>query len=230
MENLHRNSKEFVIFDFDHTVVSIDTAVTFHEWLIRRSVWRSCMMVPAYPVMQLLRKFEKTHIHGLNIGCFVATLFQLDRLSELREEFVDRHFLARSNLFPAALDAMHEHKRQGREIVVISGCPAWILETVIEALALPVDKVIASDCAPGYQAMLLSDLCYGHEKLRFAMANGLDLAACHSCYSDSLSDIPILDCARYPFLVNLPSHTKTQLPVSLANRVDWLSWTINELH
>ncbi|CAA0098295.1 putative phosphatase [BD1-7 clade bacterium] len=224
MDTLTKSLQEFVVFDFDNTIVAMDTATSFHEWLIRRSVWRSAAIVPAFPLMQMLRRFDTSRKWGLNIGCYLATVNQAGALADLMNEFIADVFVPKRPVFVDALAVIDEHRQAGRHVVVISGCPQWLLDPVVEALALPVDQVIGSTSAEQNDARLLDILCYGEAKLDLARDAGLNFSYCHSCYSDCLSDLPMLLQSRYPFLVNLAEEDRVALPDDIAARIKCLAW------
>ncbi len=108
--------------------------------------------------------------------------------------------------YAEALELMGEHRRAGRKVVIISASPEEIVEPI--GLLLGADQIIAS------QALVDQDGRYTGEMARYAYGpfkadiiremacrQGIDLERSYA-YSDSASDLPMLDAVGHPVAVN----------------------------
>jgi len=120
-------------------------------------------------------------------------------------------------VYAEALDLVAEHQRAGHDVVVVSASS----ETVVRPIAglLGADHVIATRpvIAEGRYTGELDFYAYGPAKAtaiaELAAACGYDLATSHA-YSDSLTDLPMLEAVGHPVAVNpdraLRRHARAQ--------------------
>jgi HAD superfamily hydrolase (TIGR01490 family) len=108
--------------------------------------------------------------------------------------------------FAEAKDLIDEHRRAGRIVYLVSAAPSEIVEPVAEHLGA--HGAIASVARVGADGCYTGDLeCYpyGQEKAalirHLAGRDGLDLTASFA-YSDSATDLPMLEIVGHPVAVN----------------------------
>jgi HAD superfamily hydrolase (TIGR01490 family) len=108
-------------------------------------------------------------------------------------------------VFPAALDCVREHRRQGHRVVLVTGG----LDCVVQPLAdfVGADDLIAMRLgAEGgvFTGELTGPPIAGEQKAvlvrGYAQLHGIDLAQSFA-YADSKSDIPLLECVGHPVAV-----------------------------
>lgn len=109
-------------------------------------------------------------------------------------------------IYSEAADLIEEHRRAGRLVVIISASPVEIVEPL--GRYLDVDRVIASEALvddDGRYTGAMAFYAYGPYKAEAmrALADevGLDLSASYA-YSDSATDIPMLEAVGHPVVVN----------------------------
>lgn len=191
-------------FDLDGTLLTVNSA----------SLW----------VRRERRLGRARPLHLLQAALFIAGyrlgILDIERalrvaLSNLRgvpEEFVRaetrtwwredvRPFVARG-----ALPVIAAHRRRGDPLVLLTSSSAYASEMAREEFGL--DDVlhqhyeVKEGCFTGQP---LQPVCYGRGKVEVAQAwaarNGVDLSA-SSFYSDSATDVPMLERVRHPFAVN----------------------------
>lgn len=118
-----------------------------------------------------------------------------------------------------AIDVINEHRAARRAIVVISASGSDVVEPI--AARLGADFVVASQLATrdGRYTGTISFYAYGQAKadaMRTLSSNqGWDLSQCHA-YSDSSTDIPMLEVVGHPHAVNPDSLLRT-----LAEQRQW---------
>lgn len=109
-------------------------------------------------------------------------------------------------IYAEALELIDEHRAAGRKTVIISSSPVETVEPLGEYLG--VDDVIATRAAldsEGRYTGTLDFYAYGAHKAEaireMAVAERIDLAASYA-YSDSITDLPMLELVGHPIVVN----------------------------
>lgn len=109
-------------------------------------------------------------------------------------------------IYSEAADLIDEHRRAGRMVVIVSASPAEIVEPL--GRYLQVDRVIASEAlvdADGRYSGEMAFYAYGPYKAEamrsMAEELGIDLEASYA-YSDSATDLPMLEAVGHPSVVN----------------------------
>ena len=114
--------------------------------------------------------------------------------------------IAEPLVYAEALFLIDEHKRKGRRVVIVSASPEEIVRPMAEYLG--VDEVIATKVktdADGRYVAEIEIYAMGQGKadamLAMAQVEGIDLEGSYA-YSDSASDIPMLEVVGKPAAVN----------------------------
>ena len=109
-------------------------------------------------------------------------------------------------IYAEALELIEEHKQAGRKTVIVSSSPIETVEPLGEHLG--VDDVIATRARLDAQGRYTGELefyAYGPHKAdairEMAVAEGIDLANSYA-YSDSITDLPMLELVGNPVAVN----------------------------
>jgi HAD superfamily hydrolase (TIGR01490 family) len=122
-----------------------------------------------------------------------------------------------SRVFPGARERVAWHKSQGHRTYVVSASSSEVVSPL--ALALGIDAAIATlpevDVEGRYTGRILGPFVYGPEKAeairRIAKEDGIDLDDSWA-YSDSSSDLPMLELVGHPVVVN-PDSSLSRLAV-----------------
>ncbi len=119
----------------------------------------------------------------------------------------------RQKIFPEAISQIEEHKEQGDQIVLVTGSLNFIVQPLAEYLEA--DSVIAPELEQfngKFTGELTTDPLIGEQKTiamkKFAEQAEISLDICYA-YSDSKSDLPMLECVGIPIAVN-PSKSLRQ--------------------
>jgi HAD superfamily hydrolase (TIGR01490 family) len=109
-------------------------------------------------------------------------------------------------IFDEALDLIREHQAAGRKVFIVSASPEEIVAPLAQHLG--VDEAIATRAEldeHGRYSGKTELYCYGPAKRvameMVAVRDGIDLDASYA-YSDSATDIPMLECVGHPVAVN----------------------------
>lgn len=108
-------------------------------------------------------------------------------------------------VYDEATELIAEHKAEGRDIVIVSASGAEVVEPIGEMLGA--DHVIATTIktVDGKYTGEIDFYAYGEHKAtairELAVRRGYDLTRCHA-YSDSATDLPMLEVVGHPTVIN----------------------------
>jgi HAD superfamily hydrolase (TIGR01490 family) len=115
------------------------------------------------------------------------------------------HDLIDPIIYDEAASLIEEHHLAGRDVVIVSASGAEVVEPIGRMLGA--DHVVATRMAvaDGRYTGDIDRYVYGPEKanaiIRLAETEGYDLARSFA-YSDSITDVPMLETVGHPFAVN----------------------------
>jgi HAD superfamily hydrolase (TIGR01490 family) len=191
-------------FDMDRTLLGVNSAKLWAMYLWRSGemgTWdmaRSMVWLARYK----LALVDMTRVSAEAVG-------QLAGQEEARmraqvhgwyEAEVRRHLL------PAVVARLREHQARGEETVLLTASSPYISEQVAEELGMTDYICTRFEVRDGlFTGRLDGPLCYGAGKVelaqRWADARGISLAR-SSFYSDSYTDMPMLEAVGSPVAVN----------------------------
>ncbi|MET0460249.1 MAG: HAD-IB family hydrolase [Ilumatobacteraceae bacterium] len=107
---------------------------------------------------------------------------------------------------PEARRLLDLHRHAGRNTYLVSAAPVEIVESLAHSLGMTAGIGTRSVVVDGvYDGRLAGPFCYGPGKVTameiIARWDGLDLGQCYA-YSDSASDLPMLEAVGHPVAVN----------------------------
>jgi HAD superfamily hydrolase (TIGR01490 family) len=111
-----------------------------------------------------------------------------------------------AKLRPEARRLIDRHRHAGRDTYIVSAAPQEIVEPLAYSLGMTSGLGTRSVVVDGvYTGELAGPFCYGEGKVEamreLASWHGYDLAQCYA-YSDSASDLPMLEAVGHPVAVN----------------------------
>lgn len=115
------------------------------------------------------------------------------------------HEIVNPMIYAEATALMDQHRAAGRDLVIVSSSGADVVDPIGEMLG--VDEVIATRMvvADGRYTGEVEFYAYGENKARavreLAERHGYRLSECYA-YSDSATDLPLLETVGYPTAVN----------------------------
>ncbi len=190
-------------FDVDNTLLpGTPSEVRFFRYLWRTGVvgWREA----GASLWWWLRHVPPVSLQPLRERKLYLTGKHPAEMESLAEAF------CRAEVFPClsvdGLAKLDAHRRQGHEIVLITGSLDFLVQPLAAFLA--VKAVLAARperTVAGFTGWLMDPLPYGDGKRRlmaaFARQNGLDLGECYA-YGDSPGDVEALRAVGHPMVVN----------------------------
>ena len=205
-------------FDLDYTLLNTSSGMIYLKEIIRERrvpIWVVADIALQYQLNRL--DFGQAH---LRLMAYVGHQGHAET-TQFFERWVRRKVLPR--LTQAGLARIKWHQNQGQRVVIISASILEIVRPVAEHLGLGEDYLCTNLAVQNnhYTGELDGPLCYGPGKVHWAKAwaarNGADFPqAVGYFYTDSSSDVPLLDLAAHPIAVN-PSRKLAKI----ARAKDW---------
>lgn len=199
-------TRSAAFFDLDKTVIARSSALAFTRQfydgglLTKRGMLRS-----GIAQLQFLLTSDHTdqvekmrrHVTEMCAGWEAATVRSI--VSETLDDVV------RPVIFAEAAALIAEHKAAGRDIILISASGIEMVEPIGELLGADTVRATVMTVVDGRYSGEIEFYCYGDQKAiamrELAEAHGYDLAECYA-YSDSSTDIPMLEAAGHRAVVN----------------------------
>ncbi|MGN6605790.1 MAG: HAD family hydrolase [Jatrophihabitans sp.] len=213
-------------FDLDKTIIAKSSVLAFgrpfyqNGLLNRRAVLRSAYAQFVFALAgadhdQIERM--RAYLASMVTGWDVAQV--RDIVSETLHEIID------PIVYDEAVELIAMHKAAGRDVVIVS--------TSGEEVVAPIGAMLGADQVIGTQMVVsegrytgeISRYTYGPEKAvairELAEQRGYDLSGCYA-YSDSFTDLPMLEAVGHPYAVN----ADRALRMAAAER-DWPTLTFS---
>jgi HAD superfamily hydrolase (TIGR01490 family) len=193
-------------FDLDKTIIARSSSLAFsrpfyREGLLnRRAVLRSAYAQFVFAIggadhdqMERLREALQQMVVGWNV----------QQVNDVVEETL--HVLIDPMVYDEAVELIEEHHAGGRDVIIVSSSGTEVVQPIGDMLGA--DHVVAT-------RMVVEDGCYtgeieyyayGETKAQaireLAETHGYDLGESYA-YSDSVTDVPMLEAVGHPYAVN----------------------------
>ncbi|SDY61079.1 phosphatidylglycerophosphatase C [Lysobacter sp. yr284] len=199
-----REGAPLVVFDFDHTLYDGDSGSHLFAWLIKRSWWRMALALLITPLAGPMVAWLRTRRIGISAFVWVGTVGMSGARS--LDAAIDRYVAGhteqiRARLLPVALDVLHRHREQGDQVVVATGAPPELARAILAFVAHEDVPVVGTLVGPRLGALGARRHCHSHMKMTMLREAGFT-APVETAYSDSSADLPLLQAARKPVVVN----------------------------
>ncbi|MDD2858486.1 MAG: HAD-IB family hydrolase [Candidatus Nanopelagicales bacterium] len=193
-------------FDLDKTILAKSSAFAFARPFFRggligrrevlRSAYAQLVFVTSGADHELMDQM-RNYVSNLVTGWDVETVRSI--VAETLDQIID------PMVYQEALDLMAEHRAAGHEIVIVSSSGTDLVEPI--GARLGVDLAIGTQVAieHGRYTGEILFYAYGEHKAaamrELAAERGYDLEQCYA-YSDSQTDLPMLEAVGHPVAVN----------------------------
>ncbi|WP_240095671.1 haloacid dehalogenase-like hydrolase [Thermomonas flagellata] len=199
-----RDEAPLVVFDFDHTLYDGDSGSHLFKWLIDRAWWRRALALLLAPVAGPLVAFLPTRRAGISAFVWAGTVGVHDRttLEVLIGRYVALHGHAlQARLLPRALEVFQKHRAHGDRVLVATGAPPELARAILALAGHGDVPVIGTLLAPRLGGMGARRHCHHAMKMAMIRAAGYAQPVAQA-YSDSSADLPLLQAAARPVVVN----------------------------
>ena len=193
-------------FDLDKTIIASSSALAFSKPLLRQGlINRRAALRSAYAqlMFSLAGADEQTterlraQISALCAGWDVAQVRAV--VEETLHDVVD------PLVYAEAAELIEKHKADGHDVIILSATGQEVVAPVADMLGATHAVATRMEIVDGRYSGEVEFYCYGQEKAnaarKLAAERGYDLDTCFA-YSDSSTDIPLLETVGNPFAVN----------------------------
>ena len=194
-------------FDLDKTVIAKASIVAFGRPLFREGLITRRTVARAITQQLIFQQFgaDEERLEKVRQSMLQLTKgWDRNQVSSIvRETLIET---IEPLIYAEALELMETHRAAGDKIYIVSAAPEEIVTPMAELLG--VDGSLASRGEVDEQGRYTGTMafyCYGPNKAvaitELAERTGIDLSR-SSAYSDSATDIPMLEVVGHPFAVN----------------------------
>lgn len=191
-------------FDVDHTLIEVNSGRKWLEYLWREG---QISLPNALRSVKWLVQYRLSMLDYEEVTRRVTELYAGSSVADLQEE-VNRWFQIEitPTITRQARERVEEHRRQGHLLVMLTSGTRFSTEPLRRALDIPHLLCTQVDEADGtLTGTYRAPACYGPGKVHwaehFARRHGVDLERSYF-YSDSYSDLPMLERVGRPRVVN----------------------------
>jgi HAD superfamily hydrolase (TIGR01490 family) len=194
------------IFDLDRTLVRKDTAGLFirNEYRAGRASLGRVALVGAWRGLYTVGLVDAARVAGQ-----VLDWYRGRQEAELRAATL-KWF--QGDVLPLICDrgrrAVEAHRARGDKLMLVTASTQFVAELVATELEIPHVVCSEVDVRGGVlTGALVGPLCYGEGKLEKVRAfsllhGGVEQLAQGTVYTDSVTDLPLLEAVKYPVAVN----------------------------
>jgi HAD superfamily hydrolase (TIGR01490 family) len=222
-------------FDLDKTIIASSSALAFSKPFLRQGlINRRAALKSAYAQLVFALSgadADRTERLRAEISRMCAG-WDAAQVKAIVNETL--HDVVAPLVYAEATELIERHKAEGRDVIVLSATGEEVVRPIADMLGVTHSMGSRMKIVDGRYSGQLDFYCYGEYKAvaarRLAAEHGYDLAECHA-YTDSSTDLPLLEVVGHPHVVNpdkalrriaqergWPVHTFTN-PVSPRTRI-----------
>lgn len=198
------NANAIAFFDLDRTLLPVNSAWLWMRYELERGyiTWRQVAYASGWLTAYHLGVASLDKPLREAVATYAGS--SADALRERTRDFYERDLAGRYR--PGGLRALVEHRAAGDEVVLLTTSSTYLSALVAEELGLDgyLCNAFEEDDQGRLTGVAVEPLCYGQGKVaagaRYAAQRGRGLVDC-TFYSDSLSDLPMLDAVGHPVVV-----------------------------
>ncbi|MBK1785099.1 HAD-IB family hydrolase [Prauserella cavernicola] len=193
-------------FDLDKTIIASSSALAFSKPFLRQGlINRRAALKSAYA--QLVFSLsgadaDRTERLRAEISAQCAG-WDVSQVRAVVNETL--HDVVAPLVYAEAAELIAEHKARGEDVIVLSAMGEEVVAPIAEMLGATRSMGTRMEIVDGRYSGELEFYCYGEQKAvaakRFAAEYGYDLATSHA-YTDSSTDVPLLEVVGHPHTVN----------------------------
>lgn len=193
-------------FDLDKTIIAKSSTLAFgrpfrHGGLINR---RAALKASYAQLVYLVAGADDEQMERMR--AYLTALCTGWEVRQVRDIVAETlHDVVDPLIYDEAAGLIEDHKAAGREVVIVSSSGEEVVGPIGDMIGA--DRVIATRMVEleGRYTGEIAFYAYGENKAvairDLATAEGYDLSDCYA-YSDSVTDVPMLEAVGHPFAVN----------------------------
>ena len=193
-------------FDLDKTIIARSSALAFGRPFYRGGLIRRADVLRSAYAQLVFRLGGADHDQMERMRAYICELcrgWPVEQVRQIVDETLGE--LIEAYIYEEAAALVDRHRAQGHDIVIVSSSGIEMVEPVGELVGA--DRVIATRMVveDGRYTGDIEFYAYGEAKAEairaLAVAHGYDLEASYA-YSDSVTDLPMLEAVGQPHAVN----------------------------
>ncbi len=194
-------------FDLDKTVIDRASMVAFGGPLYKEGLISRWLLLRALygQLVYLYLGADEARLERMKDSVLALTKgWEQARVRAIVEETLAD--VVEPIVYDEALELIAEHRASGHKVFIVSASPEEIVAPLARYLGVDAHLATRSEIDDeGRYSGRMAFYCYGPEKAvamrEVADAEDIDLAASYA-YSDSATDLPMLECVGHPVVVN----------------------------
>ena len=201
-----RITRTAAFLDLDQTVIAKSSALAFSKpFMDQGLINRRTVLKSSYAQFLMLLsgadhdQMERMRTHLTNM----CTGWNVEQVKAIVNETM--HDIVTPLVFAEAAQLIADHKLCGRDVVVVSASGEEIVAPIARALGATHAMATRMVVADGQYTGEIAFYCYGEGKVQaireLAAREGYPLEHCYA-YSDSITDLPMLQAVGHPSAVN----------------------------
>ncbi|MFI1971557.1 inhibition of morphological differentiation protein [Streptomyces cinnamoneus] len=202
----HSLPRTAAFFDLDKTVIAKSSTLTFSKSFYQGGLINKRAVLRTAYAQFVFMAGGADHEQMERMRQYLSALCQGWNVQQVREIVAETlHELIDPIIYDEAASLIEEHHAAGRDVVIVSTSGAEVVEPI--GALLGADRVVATRMVVEDGAFTgeVEYYAYGPTKAEaireLAASEGYDLTRCYA-YSDSVTDIPMLESVGHPHAVN----------------------------
>ncbi|MGH3913066.1 MAG: HAD family hydrolase [Pseudonocardiaceae bacterium] len=193
-------------FDLDKTIIAKSSALAFSRPFFQEGlINRRAVLKSAYAhFMFLLAGADDEQMERMRARLTAQCAgWDVAQVNAIVEETL--HDIVNPLVYAEATELIAEHRERGEDVVVVSASGEEVVTPIAEMVGATHSVATRMAAHNGRYTGEMQFYCAGENKARavqeLAALRGYDLQRCHA-YSDSISDLPLLEAVGHPTAVN----------------------------
>ena len=203
---------QLALFDIDYTLTKKETSIELYKYMLKKDI-KLIKYIPAHILTGLgygIKVFSATDTKERFLKFLKGK--EEEEIKAIVKSFYREHLV--NLLYEDGLKAIKEYKARGYKIYLISASPEFYVNEFYNIEG--VDKVIGTKFKMEdgiFTPIVIGKNCKGEEKVKRLMEElkkeNIDVDFKNSCmFSDSLSDLPLLELVGNGYLINYNKKSK----------------------
>ncbi|MBI3212789.1 MAG: HAD-IB family hydrolase [Mycobacterium sp.] len=201
-----RRTRTAAFFDLDKTVIAKSSTLAFSKPFFNQGLLnRRAVLKSAYAQFLFLMS-GADHDQMDRMRSYVTSMctgWDVEQVKSVVGEAL--HDIVDPLVFAEAAELIADHKLCGRDVVIVSASGEEIVAPIARALGATHAMATRMEVADGKYTGEIDFYCFGEGKVQaireLAAREGYPLEHCYA-YSDSITDVPMLEAVGHPHVVN----------------------------
>ena len=191
-------------FDFDETLVSVNSSKIGFKWLYEHK-----MLTKGFILKVIITQFlnRKNIISEKRMADIMINFYKNKKLTDFEAGANEFYYdFLKPHLAPKIMERLEFHKKNGHILVIVSGSIRYYLEPAAKDLGI--QHLVCTDLEEDANGLLtgkaIGQVCIGNHKreLTLKLVDKLNIDLKNSyAYGDNQADIPLLKLVGNPFAV-----------------------------